>query len=252
MAIVDMDGCKIHYESWGEGPPVALLHGFTSSIEQNWVERDWVELLTAGGHQVIGVDLRGHGRSSKPYRPEHYETALLASDVVRVFDELGVTRSDLFGFSMGAGVALQLVMDAPARIRRLVICGIGDAAIRGRHDPREIDEIRGALAADDPRVVTSPLGQRIRAAAERGDNDLEALAAMTRGGGWPGDLIDPSPVDLPVLLGVSGRDKYMRGTTRLLELLPHAEVVTVADAAHTMILSDDRFRHAVLSFLRES
>jgi pimeloyl-ACP methyl ester carboxylesterase len=249
MATVDVDGCKIRYETWGEGSPVALLHGFTSSIEQNWVERDWVQVLTAAGRRVVGVDLRGHGQSSTLYRAEEYETILLASDVVHVFDELGVTRSDLFGFSMGAGVALRVAMDAPARIRRLVICGIGDAAIRGLHGPREVEEITDALAADDPGVLTSPLGKRIRAAAERGENDLKALAAITRRGGWPGDLIDPTPVELPVLLGVSGRDQYMRGTKRLLELLPQAEVVAVPDVSHTMILNDDRFRHAVVKFL---
>jgi pimeloyl-ACP methyl ester carboxylesterase len=252
MPIVDVGGCRIRYETWGEGPPVTLLHGFTSFIEQNWVDRGWVELLTAAGHHVIGVDLRGHGRSSKPYRPEDYETALLASDVVRVFDELGVARSDVFGFSMGAGVALRLAMETPARIRRLVVCGIGDAAVRGLHDPREVEEITEALVAADPDLVTSPLGQRIRAAAERGDSDLAALAAMTQRGGWPGDLIDPSPVHLPVLLGVSGVDEYMRGTQRLLELLPQAEVVTVPGAAHTMILCDGSFRHAVLRFLTQA
>jgi pimeloyl-ACP methyl ester carboxylesterase len=65
-------------------------------------------------------------------------------------------------------------------------------------------------------------------------------------------LLDPSPVHMPVLLGVSGRDEYMRGAQRLLELLPRAEVVTVPDAAHTTILHDDRFTQAVLRFLREA
>jgi pimeloyl-ACP methyl ester carboxylesterase len=249
MPIVDVNNCRIRYETWGEGLAVTLLHGFTSSIEQNWVERGWVELLTSAGHRVIGVDLRGHGRSSKLYSAEDYETAALASDVIRVLDELDVARSDVFGFSMGAGVALQLAMDSPARTRRLVLCGIGDAAVRGLREPREIEEMTEALAAADPVRVNSPLGRRIRAAAERGGNDLLALAALTRRGGWPGDLVDPSPVDLPALLGVSGRDEYMRSTTRLLELLPQAEVVTVPDAAHTMILSDDGFRQAALRFL---
>jgi pimeloyl-ACP methyl ester carboxylesterase len=251
MPSVDVGACRIRFETWGErdGDPTALLHGFTSSTEQNWVERGWVELLTDAGHRVIGVDLRGHGQSSKLYRAEDYETAALASDVIHVLDELGIARSDLFGFSMGAGVALQVAMDSPARIRRVVICGIGDAAIRGLHDPAEIDEITAALGADDPALVTSRLGHRIRAAAERGGNDLEALAALTRRGGWPGDLVDPKPVHLPVLLGVSGRDDYMRGTTQLLQLLPHAEVVVVPDASHAMILSDNRFREAVLTFL---
>jgi pimeloyl-ACP methyl ester carboxylesterase len=43
----------------------------------------------------------------------------------------------------------------------------------------------------------------------------------------------------------------MRNTTRLLELLPQAEVVTVPEAAHTMFLSDDGFRQAVLGFLAD-
>jgi pimeloyl-ACP methyl ester carboxylesterase len=250
MPSVDVGRCTIRFETWGAGPPVTLLHGFTSSIELNWVERGWVELLAGAGHRVIGVDLRGHGQSSKLYNAADYETAALASDVIRVLDELSIARSDLFGFSMGAGVALQLAMDSPARVRRLVICGIGDAAIRGLHDPREIEEIAGALAADDSSLATSPLGQRIRLAAERAGNDLEALAALTGRGGWPGDLIEPRRIHHPVLLGVSGRDDYMRERTRFLELLPQAEVVAVPDASHTMILSDDRFRQAVLGFLK--
>jgi pimeloyl-ACP methyl ester carboxylesterase len=249
MPSVDVGGCVIRFETWGDGQPIALLHGFTSSTEENWVGRGWVEQLTDAEHQVIGVDLRGHGRSSKLYRAEDYETAALASDVVHVLDELGIARFDLFGFSMGAGVALQLAMDSPERTRRLAICGIGDAAIRGLHEAREIAEITAALEAHDSASVTSPLGKRIRAAAERGGNDLKALASMTRRGGWPGDLVDPRPVELPILLGVADRDCYMRGTTRLVELLPHAEVVDVPDASHTMILSDDSFRRAVLRFL---
>lgn len=250
MPTVDVDGCSIRYETWSDGPPVTLLHGFTSSIEQNWEERSWIELLASSGHQVIAVDLRGHGRSAKLYGPEDYETHLLASDVVHVFDELDVESSHVIGFSMGAGVAIRLAMDAPARVRRLVICGIGDAAIRGLHDAEEVAEITEALAVDDPGAVRSALGQRIRAAAERGGNDLQALAAMTRRGGWPGDLVDPVPVDLPVLVGVAGRDDYMAGTERLLRLLPRAEVITVPDATHTSILSDDRFKQAVLRFLK--
>jgi pimeloyl-ACP methyl ester carboxylesterase len=249
MATLEVGDCSIRYEVWGEGLPVTLLHGFTSCIEQNWAERSWVELLTGAGHRVIGVDLRGHGRSSKHYAPEQYETSLLALDVVRVLGELELDCSDVFGFSLGAGVALQLAIDAPDRARRLVLCGIGDAAIRGLHDPRAIEEIRDALDADDPALVTSSLGKRVRAAAERGGNDLRALAAMTARGGWPGDLIDPPLVDVPVLLGVAGRDEYMAGIERLLDLLPRAEVVTVPGATHTALLSDDGFKRTVLGFL---
>jgi pimeloyl-ACP methyl ester carboxylesterase len=249
VAILEVGDIRLRYEDWGAGPPITLLHGFTSSIEQNWVERGWVELLSGAGRHVIALDLRGHGLSSKPREAAQYETSLLATDVVRLLDELELRRSDVLGFSLGAGVALELAMDAPERVSRLVVCGIGDAAIRGLHDPGQIEEIRDALAAADAKLVTSPLGKLIRAAAERGGNDLEALAAMTARGGWPGDLVDPRAVDLPALVGIAGGDEYMRGADRLLELLPRAEVVTLPDATHTSILEDDRFRRAVVGFL---
>jgi pimeloyl-ACP methyl ester carboxylesterase len=249
MPVVRTDGCEIRYEVQGTGAPVTLLHGFTSFYEQNWVERGWVDLLTARGHQVIGVDLRGHGRSSKLYRPEQYETADMARDVVTVLDEVGVVRSDIVGFSMGAGVGLQLAMDFPARVRRLVVAGAGDAAIRGLHDPHELEEIAAALESGNPETIDSALGKRVRAAAERGGNDLKALGAMMRRGGWPGDVQTLRPLAIPVLVGIAGRDDYMAGADRLLAGLPEAKRIALADAAHTEILEDDEFRNAVVDFL---
>ena len=46
MPFFDSDGVQIHYEVFGEGKPIVLVHGFTGSLRLTWVERGWIETLT--------------------------------------------------------------------------------------------------------------------------------------------------------------------------------------------------------------
>ncbi len=112
---------KLYYEIHGHGSPIVLLHGFSSSFERNWMRLGWVELLTTHGFQVIGLDLRGHGHSDKPLRPELYTTDLMGQDVLNLLNHLALGPVDLFGFSMGGGIALHLGdawdTSGPARCR---------------------------------------------------------------------------------------------------------------------------------------
>src|SRR5439155_19265427 len=59
--------------------PVVLVHGFGSSFEHGWREPGWADILADGGREVIGVDLLGHGESSKPLDPAAYRDGLRAS-----------------------------------------------------------------------------------------------------------------------------------------------------------------------------
>ena len=58
----DSSGVPIHYEVFGEGRPIILVHGFTASLLLNWVATGWVDELTPI-RQVVGLDARGHGLS---------------------------------------------------------------------------------------------------------------------------------------------------------------------------------------------
>ncbi len=74
MPYLDHDGCQLHYEDYGQGAPVLLVHGLGSST------RDWEFQLAelAAHYRVIALDLRGHGRSDKPR--ERYSIAGFAED----------------------------------------------------------------------------------------------------------------------------------------------------------------------------
>jgi pimeloyl-ACP methyl ester carboxylesterase len=102
----------------GEGVPVVLAHGLTAT-------RRYVVMgsrsLERSGHQVIGYDARGHGRSSPGLDPEAYTYGELDLDLEAVLDRFSVPAAVLAGVSMGAHTAIRLALRSPARVAGLVV-----------------------------------------------------------------------------------------------------------------------------------
>src|SRR6478735_302183 len=113
--IVAVNGMELYVETHGSGHPMILLHGGLGSGEM------FGPVLPALSehHQVVVVDLQGHGRTADVDRP--LDVTLMADDVVALVDHLGLDRPDLVGYSLGGGVALQAAVKAPETFRRLVI-----------------------------------------------------------------------------------------------------------------------------------
>ena len=108
------DGARIYYATFGYGPPVILLHGGFANTEA-WGNQ--VPALMRSGYQVVAIDSRGHGRSTRDARPLTYE--LMASDVVAVMDRLNLPRAAVVGWSDGAIVGLVLALHNPDRLTRV-------------------------------------------------------------------------------------------------------------------------------------
>ena len=102
MPYVDSSGVSIHYHVEGEGPPLVLQHGLTSSLE-NWYAYGFVEDLKKD-YRLIMVDARGHGRSGKPHDPKDYDLRLRVNDVLSVMDATGVDKAHYMGYSMGGRI----------------------------------------------------------------------------------------------------------------------------------------------------
>jgi pimeloyl-ACP methyl ester carboxylesterase len=251
MAVFDSDGVAIRYETHGEGRPIVLVHGFASSFERNWKNTGWVSFLTGHGYQVIGFDVRGHGGSEKLYAPAAYATEQMSGDLLHLLDHLNIPQADLMGYSMGGGLVLRLALDHPERVRKVVVGGVADAVIREYHDPAVPREIAAALEIGHPESITSPRGRQFRDFAERTNNDLQALAVMMRGPGWPGDLEHLAPLDRPLLIVVAEKDEIMAGTEHLMQAFPHTQLVTIPDRNHNTAVGDPRFKQAVLQFLSD-
>lgn len=116
-----VNGMQVYYELHGAGGvPLVLLHGGLFDGEMQFGA-----LLPelSRGRQVVTMDFQGHGRTNDvDDRP--LSVAGLASDVVGLLEHLGLARVDVFGFSLGGAVALQLAVDHPELVRRVVISSV--------------------------------------------------------------------------------------------------------------------------------
>jgi pimeloyl-ACP methyl ester carboxylesterase len=111
----DVNGLHMYYEVYGAGSPLVLLHGGMLTIDLNFAT---LIPTLAQRHQVIGVEMQGHGRTADIDR--EITPAALASDIVGLLDLLGIDRAHVFGHSMGGAVTLELGVSYPDRMRSLV------------------------------------------------------------------------------------------------------------------------------------
>lgn len=111
---LSVNGITINMEDHGSGQPLVMLHGLNSSIGGMRTEIDWL----SRHFRVIAIDLRGHGRSS---RPAAYTLQDHTRDVLGVMDALKLDTAFLMGTSMGSYVAQAVALAAPERIRKLVL-----------------------------------------------------------------------------------------------------------------------------------
>lgn len=113
-----VNGLKLYYEIHGTGEPLVLLHG--AYMNTNAMEPLLSDL--AKTRQVIALDFQTHGRTADIDRPIRME--MLADDVAALLQFLNIPQADIFGYSLGAGVALQLAVRHPGLVRKLVAASI--------------------------------------------------------------------------------------------------------------------------------
>jgi pimeloyl-ACP methyl ester carboxylesterase len=115
-----VNGLQMYYEIHGSGgTPLVLLHGAYMTIE------GFGPLLTrlAETRQVIVPEMQAHGRTSDIDRPITYEQ--MADDTAALIRHLGLGPVDVFGYSMGGGVAIQLSIRHPELVRKQVVASAG-------------------------------------------------------------------------------------------------------------------------------
>jgi pimeloyl-ACP methyl ester carboxylesterase len=113
-----VNGLRMFYEIHGSGQPLVLLPGALSTIETSFGA---ALPLLAKTRRVIAVELQAQGRTSDREGPLSYEQ--MADDVDALLGQLGVPQADFFGYSLGGGVAVQLAVRHPNRVRKFVFAG---------------------------------------------------------------------------------------------------------------------------------
>jgi pimeloyl-ACP methyl ester carboxylesterase len=114
---------KINHSVKGRGEPVILIHGWLSSGWINW-DLPGTTALLAKDHQVIWLDMPGHGRSDKPTQDEAYGLELV-EHVVRLMDHLQIKQAHVVGYSMGGIITAKLLVKHPDRVLSGTLGGMG-------------------------------------------------------------------------------------------------------------------------------
>jgi pimeloyl-ACP methyl ester carboxylesterase len=139
------NGVDIWYETAGDGPAMVLVHA-------NPFDHDLWMYQTAHfstWFKVVGIDIRGYGRSSKVTTP--YDLKDMCDDVVGVMTDLGITRAVLGGCSVGSGIALLLALDRHELFDAVILVG-GNSAASTRF-PSRIEGYRANLADYHPKHI---------------------------------------------------------------------------------------------------
>src|SRR5437667_1824198 len=115
---VNVNGMRMYYEVSGTGDPLVVLHGAYMNIPTMGA----IIPGLARTHKVYAVELQGHGRTTDIARPITYPN--LADDVAAFMDAASLLKADVFGYSMGAEVGLQLAIRHPAKVNKLVAASV--------------------------------------------------------------------------------------------------------------------------------
>ncbi len=110
-----VNGISLYYEVYGSGTPLIMLHGGFGMFETFSA----ISPTLAGMHQVIGVDLYGHGRTALTDRPFTFEH--MADDIAALIAYLGLEKAGVLGYSLGGYIALQTAIRHPERVDKLVL-----------------------------------------------------------------------------------------------------------------------------------
>lgn len=120
MASASINDLDMYYETYGKGgTPLILIHGSLMSSD------DFSPLIPelSKNRHVIVADLQGHGRTGDIDRP--LDCRQMADDIAALIQYLGHKQVDVFGFSMGGGIALQLALHHPQLLRKIAIASSG-------------------------------------------------------------------------------------------------------------------------------
>src|SRR5687768_11273056 len=114
-----VNGVNMYYEihGSGSGEPLVLLHGSFMTISSSFNWTGWIGELSKT-RKVIAVEMQGHGRTRDINRDFSYES--LADDIAALLDHLKIKQTDLVGYSMGGGVAMQVAIRHPQKVRKVV------------------------------------------------------------------------------------------------------------------------------------
>jgi pimeloyl-ACP methyl ester carboxylesterase len=233
-----VNGIKVWYAMFGRGEPVVLLHGGLANANY------WGHQVRAlqRHYQVIVMDSRGHGRSSRNQEPYGYD--LMASDVVALLDHLKIRKTAIVGWSDGAIIGLDIAMKHPERVSRLF-------AFAANSDPSGVADI---ASSDVFNAYIARAGEEYKRLSPTPNEYKSFVAEITKmwesQPKWTGS--DLAAIKVPTWIVDGDHDEAIKreNTEFMAANIPGAGLLIQPEVSHFSFLQDpEQFSDDVLHFL---
>ncbi|MEO8286271.1 MAG: alpha/beta hydrolase [Chloroflexota bacterium] len=248
-----VNGLEMYYEIHGTGQPLVLLHGAFSAIGTSFAK---VLPALARTRQVIGVELQAHGRTADIDRPLRCE--FMADDVAALLRSLNIEEADLFGYSTGAAVALQVAIRHPEVVRKLVAVSVtyntegfhpglmeGMEGLKPEHlagSPWQLEYAAIAPNPGDWTALVEKVKDLRRQVQDWPADDIRSIKAPTLFMVGDSDIIRPEhTVELFRLLGGGVPGDSMGLPDSQLAVLPGTTHATIMDRADWLVSMIEAF-----------
>jgi pimeloyl-ACP methyl ester carboxylesterase len=247
MPKLNRDGVELYYEVHGDGPPMLLTHGYSSSSHM------WEGQVAAFSKhfKLITWDMRGHGHSDYPDDQGAYTEAATVADMAAILDAVGAKTAVIGGLSLGGYMSLAFHLVHPERTRALLIIDTGPGYKSDA--PREGWNATSIKRAERLEAEGLPKGggAETRAAPHR---DATGLAKAARGMLTQHDarVISSLPdIRVPALVLVGADDTpFLAASDYMAAKIPGAAKVVIPNAGHAANIDQpEAFNAAVLGFL---
>ncbi|HSQ45663.1 MAG TPA: alpha/beta hydrolase [Lutibacter sp.] len=263
------DNVKLHITDAGEGKSIVLIHGWPLSDEM--YEYQYNDLIN-NNFRVIGITLRGFGKSDKPYGDYNYDVH--AADIKMVLSKLDIENAVLAGFSMGGAIAIRFVAKYNgAHVSKLVLAGAAAPLWTQRDDfkynlPKSaVDDLIALNYKDRPKLLAD--FAKIFSTTENSLNEgignwlngigisassyatAECLVALRDTDLRP----DLKKIAIPTLILHGKKDKICSFdlAEQMKEGISNSRLIPFEKSGHSLFLEEtDKFNAAVIKFALEN
>lgn len=254
---------KLHFNKTGEGQPLIILHGLFGSGD-NWTT--FARNIASHGFVVYTIDLRNHGRSE--WSDEH-NYKVMSTDVHEMIVSENLQHAIVLGHSMGGKVTMQLAIDFPESVEKIIVADIGPRY----YEPHHQQILKGLNALDFNAVKTrneaekelalyiDDVGTRqflLKNLYWKTDAELAYrfnLDALTNNIEEVGkEIISSQPVSIPALFIGGERSNYIKPEdhTSIKNIFPNSEIITIPNAGHWIHADQPALlMEAVLKFVQK-
>ncbi len=255
---------KLNYQIQGSGQPVILMHGMFGSLSNLGL----VARALMDRYQVIAVDMRNHGESPHSMTMDYPG---MADDIVELLDDLNIPQAHLLGHSMGGKVGMQIALNQPKRVSKLIVADI--APVDYKPD-RHGGVLTGLSALEKARPTTRQQADQLLAEhveeagvrafllknllrAEDGHFDLRLYLEGILANYYDTLTLAPTgnPFSGPTLFIKGADSAYIQDKHRaeVMRLFPNAELKIIANAGHWLHAEKpDTFNRIVHNFLDDN